>query len=170
MGFYEELAGAKTRGGASDGDYILPNQTGTLVIHRLINKQTSLKRTVILVGEILTSRAKVEGAKLQPKGTKVKKIYALSKFDFHINMLKTDLVRIVGADEKEMTPKQVAELFKAVFEDGQLKGVVCSFDSFTKLREGKTGIDSCNFGHLDETKGNSDAEIAARVAGIPDLE
>lgn len=169
MSFYDDLAAAKTNG-SNDGDYIAPGQTGSILIHGMINKQSSTKRTVILVGEVASSKAKVSGAVTQTPGTKVKKIYSLSKYDWHLNMLKTDLINIVGADEKDMTPKQVAELFRDVFESNALKGVLCSFDSFSKAREGKAAIDGCNFDHLDEKQGNSEKEIADRAAKIEDLD
>lgn len=169
MSFYDDLAAAKTNG-TSDGDYVAPGQVGTVLLHGVINKQTSTKRSVILVGEIASAKAKVSGATTQNAGTKIKKIYSLSKYDWHLNMLKTDLINIVGASEKDMTPKQVAEMFKDVFEGGALKGVLCSFDSFSKAREGKAAIDGCNFGHLDEKQGNSEKEIAARAGKIEDLD
>jgi hypothetical protein len=165
MGFYDDLAAEKS-GGSSDGDYILADQTGVILLHGVINKTTGLKKTVILVGEIVKAQAKVQGGPVQAAGTKVKKIYSLSKFEFHLKMLKTDLVNITGLDEKEVTPKQTAELFQGCFESDGLKGVLCSFSSFSVKREGKPNIDKVVFGHMSEKQGNSDEEIAKRAAEI----
>lgn len=165
MSFYDDLAGAKTRG-ASDGDYFLPDQTGTLVIHGLINKQTTLKRTVILLGEIVEAKSKLANGPVQAPGTKVKKIYSLSKFTFHMDMLKTDLIRILGMDEKTVTPQQVSDIFRSCFEGGALTGVMAGFSSSQKLREGKVPINEVYFSHVDESAGNAESEIAARAAAI----
>lgn len=169
MSFYDTLAAAKTKG-SSDGDYILPNQTGVVMFHGIINKQNDLKRTVILIGEIVSAKSKVAGGPVQAPGTKVKKIYSLSKWEFHMDMLKTDLINICGLDEKNMSPAQVAEMFRRVFELGALKGVVAGFSSTQKLREGKASIDVTYFNHLDESAGNSDEQIAERAAKIAEQE
>jgi len=169
MSFYEDLAAAKTNS-RNDGEFFLGNTAGTVVLHGILNKQSTLKKTVILFAEILESKAKLAGGPTQTKGTRVKKIYSLSTYEWHLNELKTDLVNIVGADEKSMTPNQMAELFKDVFEANQLKGVLAGFNVTKKAREGKTALDKTYFSHIDEQHGNSEAEIAERAKSIADVE
>lgn len=172
---YAMLADAQTQG-SSDGDYFQPNQQGSIVIHKLIDKQKAAKRSVILVAEILESNAKVAGAVVQAPGTKVKKIYALSKYDWAINELKTDLVNAIGADEKSLSKNDIGEIFKNVFEGNALAGVVVNFNSSEMKRDGKPTLTKVVFsearGPVDAsgtpTKGhiNEESLVAARAAKV----
>lgn len=167
MGFFEDLANAKTReqGG---GAYFFPNQTGTLLIHGLVQRSANFKTSVILVGEIVKSFARVPNAPVQPPGTVVKSIYVLSSQPWKIDQLKTDLVGIMGIP-KDLGEKELAGMFGAAFNDGALKGVLCGFETWTKKREGKIDITQIKFSHLDETMGNSEKEINERAAKLPDV-
>ena len=162
--FYSTLAGAKTQG-ESDGDFILPDQQGSIVVHKFILKQKQLKTTVIFVGQILESNATKAGALVQMPQAMVKNLYLLSKYDWAIDHLKTDMVNMLGVDEKEMSPAKLAELFKDVFEDGQMKGAVVNFRSYEITRPGKPTLTKVLF---SEAVGdvNSEKAIAARAATI----
>lgn len=144
MNLYQELAEAKTRG-SNDGDFFNPDQQGSLVIHKIVDHVKASKRTVILVGEILESNAKTPEAIVQKPGTKVKRIYQLSVHQWHIDELKTDLVRIIGIDEKSMSANDIGEMFKEVFENQMLTGVVTNFNTKSKVRPGKQTLTDIYF-------------------------
>jgi hypothetical protein len=182
MSLYSLLAAAPTRG-TKDGDFFLPNQKGSMVLHGVIYLNKGPKQTAILVGEIVDSHAKVAGAKTQAPGTKVKKVYALSKREWAIAELKTDLVRIMGLDEKALAPNQIAEIFADVFEgeadkDGKrggpnieksiLRGVITGFDTSqvdrsAKRAAGNAGaVDLTDINFFEISAGNTAEEVAAR--------
>lgn len=143
---FDMLEAAKIKG-SRDGDYFLPHQKGLMVIERLIDLDQANKRTIILVGEVLESNAKVSGAATQPAGTKVKRLYPLSKREWAIDDLKTDIVKICGADPKKMTGEEIKAMMRDCFavqnakgeyessETAALCGVVVTFD--TTLNETK---------------------------------
>lgn len=175
MSLYSMLAEAKTQG-SKDGDFVLPNQKGVLLLHGALYVNKGVKQSAILVGEVVESNAKLAGATVQTPGTKVKKIYSLSKFDWAINELRTDLVRIMGLDEKSLSPAQIEEIFADVFEGAArkgpnpeasiLRGVLCGFDSsvIDRSAKGKEPLTKVSF--FEVTKGNEESEIDARKAKI----
>lgn len=144
MNLYQELAEAKTRG-SSDGEFFNPDQQGSLVIHKIVDHMKASVRTVILVGEVLESNAKTTDAIVQKPGTKVKRIYQLSVRKWAIDELKTDLVRIIGIDEKSLSANEIGEMFKEVFENQMLTGVVTNFNTKKKLRPGKVTLTEIEF-------------------------
>lgn len=167
---YELVANAKTQG-TSDGDYFLSNQQGAMVVEKLIEKTTGLRKTVILAGTILEAHPKKAGGQAQTPGTKVKKIYSLSKYDWAIDELKTDIVKMSGIDEKSLSPNDVASMFKEVFVNDALKGVVVTFNSRDVVREGKPTLCKVDFGeppgdNTDPKHVNHPDNIAARAANI----
>jgi hypothetical protein len=164
MSFYETLAAEKASG-QRGGEFIAPEQRGTIMLHGVMQKTSGLQTFAILVGEIVNAES-TNGGRAQLPGTLIKKVFCLSKYPFHLKMLKTDLVNVTGLNEKEVTQKQTAELFKGCFEDDGLKGVLCSFVCKTVKREGKPDISNTHFTHLSEKQGNSDDEIAKRAEGI----
>lgn len=177
MSLYSMLAEAQTQG-SKDGDFISPNQQGVLLLHGVIHHSRGTKQSAILVGEIVESKAKIAGAVVQTPGTKVKKVYALSKFDWAINELKTDLVRIMGLDEKKLSPAQVEEIFADVFEGAErkgpkiensvLRGCLCAFDTsvIDRSAKGKEPLTKVSFGEVSEANGNSEQDINARKAKL----
>jgi hypothetical protein len=158
------LADAKTRG-SKDGDFINPNQQGALIIHKLIDHQKAAKRSVILVAEVLEASAKVAGAQVQAPKSKVKKVYSLSKYDWAIDELKTDLINMSGADEKTLSKNAISEMFKEVFENNALAGVVVGFEASELKREGKPTLTKVNFSEVTGDI-NSPEAIAARAKTI----
>lgn len=173
---YGALADAKMQG-TQDGDYISAGQRGSIVIHAVKDISKGLKKTVILIGEILESHPKEAGAFLQKPGTPIKKLYPLTKWDWVIDELKTDLVNITGADAKTMSPEDLKLMFKGVFEDKMLRGVVANFDAKLVKREGKPDLTKVSFsepagpmtasGEPDEGHVNSEKNIAERAARLP---
>lgn len=175
---YEALAAAKTKG-SSDGDYFNPNQKGVVLLHGVKLIQKATKQTAIIIGEIVESNAKVAGAKLQTPGTKVKRIYPLSKYDWAIDDLKTDLVRIMGLNEKDLAPNAIASIFKDVFEGtaeagggkgpdfekGILRGVLVGVDTSVYDRSSKGKVDLTNVNFF-EVEGNTPETVAKRVKEI----
>lgn len=175
---YSMLADANRQGG-SDGEFIKSDTQGSIILHKLIVKTNKLKKTVILVGEILEAHATVAGVQPQLPGCKIKQIYQLTKYEWAIDNLKTDLLNIIGIDEKGMSPEDVTELFACAFEgeadkDGKrpgvsaFKGAVANFRGYkvTDRGEGKPDLSKVTF---SEAKGeiNSREAIAARAAKIP---
>lgn len=177
-GLYGLLARAKTQGG-SDGEFIKANTQGSVVIEKLIVKTTGLKKTVILVGSILTADATEAGVSPQLPGCKVKQLYMLTKYDWAIDALKTDLVNIIGIDEKGMSPEQVEEMMACAFEGemnektgerpgvSAFKGCVANFRGYlVKDRgAGKPDLSKVSFSHA-EGEINSEANIAKRATAI----
>lgn len=176
---YGMLANANRQGG-SDGDFIKADTQGSMILHKLIVKKNKLKVTVIMVGEILTADATEAGVQPQLPGAKVKQIYMLSKYDWAVDNLKTDLLNIIGVDEKGMKPEDVEDLFACAFEgiadkDGNrpgvsaFKGCVANFRGYkvTDRGAGKPDLSKVTF---SEAKGeiNTEAAIAARAAKIAD--
>lgn len=175
---YSMLADANRQGG-SDGEFIKADTQGSMVLHKLIVKNNKLKKTVILVGEVLTSDATVAGVTPQLPGCKVKQIYMLTKYDWAIDNLKTDLLNIIGVDEKGMSPDDVKELFACAFEGEKdektgvrpgisaFRGAVANFRGYkvTDRGAGKPDLSKVSF---SEAKGeiNSPEAIAARAAKI----
>lgn len=160
------LAKAKTLG-RNDGDFFNPDQQGTLIIHELVHNVNGVKQSVILVGEILESHAKTPDAKVQAPGTKVKKVYALSKRDWAMDELKTDLLGVAGVDEKTVSPADLEEMFAQVFnpEERILEGVAVNFNTSKKERDGKQTLTKIYF---NEAKGdiNGQEQLAKRRAEI----
>lgn len=160
------LAKAKTLG-RNDGDFFNPNQQGTFVINELIHNVNGVKQSVILTGTILESNAKTADAKVQAAGTKVKKIYALSKRDWAMDELKTDLLAIAGVDEKTVSPAELEEMFGQAFDPEQrvLEGVAVNFNTSVKEREGKQTLTKIYF---SEAKGdiNGQEQLSKRRAEI----
>ena len=175
MSLYSLIASAQTQG-SKDGDFILPNQKGILLLHGAIYLNRGVKQTAIIVAEVVESNAKIAGATVQTPGTKVKKIYSLSKYDWHINQLKTDLVRIMGLDENELSPKQIEDIMADVFEgsarkgpdinESILRGVLCGFDSSTLSRADKGKTDITKVAFFEVTQGNEQKDVEARKAKL----
>lgn len=181
MSLYAALAEAKTQG-SRDGDFLLPNQKGIILLHGAIHLSRPTKQTAILVGEIVEAHAKVAGAVVQTPGTKVKVIYALSKYDWAINELKTHLVQIMGLDEKSLSPAQVENIMADVFEGPAdekgkrsgvpsqeksiLRGVLCTFDSIIKTTKAGVDMTKVSFGEVSEANGNTEALITERKAKL----
>ena len=158
MSLYKMLSKAQTKSrGGKDGDYFNAHQQGVMVITKLEYFKIKAKEMVILAGVVFESNAKQADAKLQPPGTKVKRIYPLSKRDWAIDDLRTDLLSIAGTDEDSMSPAQLEEMFADAFEGsvpegskerpgvGDLIGVACTFNTVLKEREGKHGITNVYF-------------------------
>lgn len=175
---YSMLADAN-RQGSSDGEFIKADTQGSIVLHKLIVKSHKMKKTVILVGEILAADATVAGVTPQLPGCKVKQLYLLTKYDWAIDQLKTDLLNIIGVDEKGMSPDDVKELFACAFEGeadasgkrpgvSAFKGCAANFRGYkvTDRGPGKPDLSKVSF---SEAKGevNSPEAIAARAAKIP---
>ena len=172
MSLYSMLAAAKTLG-SKDGDYFNADQQGVVVFHRPIFKEDrrSGKKTVILVSEILEAHAKVADAKVQAPGTKVKKIYAISKRDWAIDELKTDLLHVLGVDPKTISDEQLEETFAVAFEGeevngkrsgvGELTGIAANFDTTSKPREGKVTLTQIYFKAASDEL-NSPEKVAQR--------
>lgn len=166
-----------------DSEFFNPNQQGSMVIHEFKDISKGLKKTAIIVGEILESHPTVAGALAQPKGAMVKKIYSLSKFAFHLDQMMNDILDIVGVDPKEMDEASIKQLFSEVFEGKSLRGVVVNFktksEEFNKKTKEKrtTPITSVYFsvprGPVDEEgvptgdNVNTDERIKARAAKLP---
>lgn len=176
-GLYGLLARAKTQGG-SDGEFIKANTQGSVVLEKLIVKTTGLKKTVILVGHILEANATEAGVQPQLSGCKVKQLYMLTKYDWAIDALKTDLVNIIGIDEKAMSPEQVEEMMACAFEGmkndkgvrpgvSAFKGCVANFRGYkvTDRGAGKPDLSKVTFSHA-EGEINSEENIAKRAAAI----
>jgi hypothetical protein len=173
------LAGAKTLG-AKDGDYFAPGQQGIFCVTKLIWKinKKKAKQTVIIVGKIIESHAKDADGKVQNPGTKVKQMYLLSKYDWAIDRLKTDLLRMAGIDEKTVSEEELETMFDEAFgkppEDpkdesgicvgGELLGVCVAFDTSTIERTGKTSITNITFREVSSEEGqmNHPDKIAER--------
>lgn len=181
MGLGAMLASAKTLG-SKDGDYFAPGQQGAFVVTKLvwkINKKKA-KQTVIIIGKILESNPKEAGGKVQTPGTKVKVIYQLSKYDWAIDRLKTDLLRIAGIDEKTVSEEELETMFDEAFgkppEDpkdesgictgGELLGVCAGFDTYTIDRsdKGKQSITNITFSEISSEPGqmNDPEKVAER--------
>lgn len=174
MSLYSMLANAKTLG-SKDGDFFTPGQQGLLVITKLIYQVKKAKQTAIIVGKILESHAKDAEGKVQNPGTKVKKVYALSKFDWAIDQLKTDLLKMAGVDEKTLSPNDLEQVFKEAFgetdemgtgvcKNGALLGVVVSFDTSKVERPGKQTLTNIHFGEVSSEPGqlNDPVKVAER--------
>jgi hypothetical protein len=163
------LAGAKTKGG-TDGDWILPKQQGTIVVREFKEINNGLKKSVLFVGEVLESHAKEAGAVTQPAGTRVKIIYALSKRDWAIDNLKTDIVNMTGIDEKSLSPKDLAELFRVIFVDGSMTGYAVNFSSELKTtdKDGKPRATPLTKVYFREATGeiNEESAVKARAEKI----
>lgn len=177
-GLYKMLANAK-RQGNNDGDFINPGQQGVFCIEKLIFQETPLKKTAVLVASIVESHAKDATAKLQAPGTRVKKIYPLSKYEWVANELMTDLLNIAGVDEKTISPVELEGVFADVFEGsagpdgkrsgvGALVGVQCTFNSKAVERAGKHNLTKVYFGEVSSEPGepNDPAKVAERRAAI----
>lgn len=178
-GFYGLIAAAKTQGG-SDGEFIKANTQGSIVLEKLILKVTGLKRTVILVGHILEANATEAGVQPQLPGCKVKQLYMLTKYDWAIDALKTDLVNIIGIDEKNMSPEEVEEMMACAFEGmpdekgvrpgvSAFRGCVANFRGYkvTDRGPGKPDLSKVSFSHA-EGEINSQENIEKRAAEIRD--
>lgn len=176
-GFYGLIAKAKTQGG-SDGEFIKAKTQGSIVLEKLILKTTGLKKTVILVGHILEANATEAGVTPQLPGCKVKQLYMLTKYDWAIDALKTDLVNIIGIDEKGMEPEQVEEMMACAFEGvanekgerpgvSAFKGCVANFRGYvvTDRGPGKPDLSKVVFSHA-EGDINSSENIEKRAAAI----
>ena len=168
---YAELAKAKTKtGGSKDGDWFLPNQQGSVIVRKVSIHERGLKKTVWIGYEILESNAKVAGVPVQAPGTKVKTAYALHTKEWIIDGLKTDLVNMIGIDEKNLSPADVEEIFKSVFEDKVLVGTVANFSTSLKThtKDGTLMKTTMTQIYFSEARGeiNSEAAIKARAAKI----
>lgn len=174
MSLFSMLANAKTLG-SKDGDFFAPGQQGLLVITKLIYQQKKAKQTAIIVGKILESHAKDAEGKVQNPGTKVKKVYSLSKFDWAIDQLKTDLLKMAGVDEKTLSPNDLEKVFEEAFgatdemgtgvcKGGALLGVVVAFDTSAVHREGKQTLTNINFAEVSSEPGqlNDPAKVEER--------
>ena len=165
------------RKGGNDGEFILANTKGQMVIDRLILKKGKLgTKTVILVGKILEAHATEAGAKVQAPGCPVKQIYMLTKYKWAIDNLMNDLLNIIGVDEKGMKPDELQELFTCAFEGeanekgerpgiSAFRGCVANFRGYqvTDRGEGKPDLDKVEF---SEAKGeiNAPEKIKERAA------
>lgn len=122
-----------------DSEFFLPHQRGKVLITGLKTISKNLKTSVILEGKVLESKITKEGAVSQPEGTKVKKVYSLSKFEFHQQMMMNDLLDIAGFTGKE-DPKELETYFKGALDDGALVGVVTAFKTEQNTHNKKTGV------------------------------
>lgn len=163
---YSMLAEAQTQG-KSEGEYFNPGQQGSILIHKIIDHQKGAKRSVILLSEIVESNptSAKYAAKVQTKGTKVKKVYALSKYDWAINQLKTDLISMAGIDEKSVSPAQLTEMFKEVFEEKVLEGVICNFRTEELERKDKTSLTQVYLSEAPESQ-NTEEKLKERRAAL----
>lgn len=162
-----QLSSSDARRQQHDSEFFNPGQRGVLVISAVKTLQKGLKTSVILEGVIELSEASKEGAALQKAGTKVKKIYSLSKFDFHTNMMMNDLLDIGGFTGKE-GKEELAKYFSAAMNQNALRGVICGFRTELNAVNKKTGqarekpITEVFFSHISQL--NDEADIAARIA------
>lgn len=171
MSMFKQLAASLAKAkslGRNDGDFFNPNQQGTFVIHELIHNVNGVKQSVILSGVILESHAKTPDAKLQAPGTKVKKIYALSKRDWAMDELRTDLLAIAGVDEKTVSQADLEEMFEEVFDPEKriLDGVAVNFNTSEKVREGKQTLTKIYFSEAKGDINDPNGALSTRRAEI----
>lgn len=171
---YAELAKgvAKAQDAApSDGDYLNADQQGVILVHSFSLHKGTKGQSGILTGEIVESSPKVQGALVQKPGTKVKRIYSISKFpEVALQHLKRDTLAICGIDPSDLKPSEFEELLAGIFRENTMRGVLAGFNTATgRPRPGKATITDVRFNHIDgEAKGspNSDAEVEKRIKAM----
>lgn len=183
QGLYKLLGAQEHKNERIPAEYFGPDQRGVILIHKVehVVSEDGLSQNVFLTGEVIEANAKKPGIIPHAVGSFVKRQYQLTKYPkFMPAMLDRDIMSIVGVSAKTLSKEERGGLYADVFEgaadengkragknvDSALRGVLAVFD--TKERppsEGHTtGITEIRFQHLDESKGNSEAEIAARRA------
>ena len=162
---------AKAQGTSSnDGDYFFPNVNGIIDIQRLFQHNGVKGTSVILEATVVECKPSVEGARVHTPGSKVKKVYSLSKYpEMHHGMLKTDILRIMGIKEEDLSVKDMEALLGEIFEDSkspgfELRGYRAAFSSKESDRsaKGKSPITSTYFKNVP----NPEAELSARKAAV----
>lgn len=171
MNLHEQLAklaaNPEKRRTNYDNDFFAPYQRGKFLITKIVNHSKGLKTTVILEGKILEATSTREGVVPQAPGTNVKKVYALSKFEFHMDMLMNDLLNIGGFTGKE---DNTSAYIKTALDDNALCGVVAAFKTDLSTTNKKTGqvrttpITEVHFSALE--KENEEAQVEARKKEI----
>ena len=169
MSFLSMIAKAKASN-QNDGDFFLPNLKGVITIERVFQHTGDLGTSVILTGIVEECEAKVSGATTHKVGSKVKKVYAISKFPTVApGQLKGDLLSISGDKEEDLSAKDVEAMLGAIFEDSsspmfELRGIRCTFDSrvIDRSKKGKDSITGVKFGNMEQ----SPEEVAARKKDI----
>lgn len=169
MSFLTMIAKAKA-GSNSDGDYFIPDVTGTMIIERVFQHTGELGTSVILKGTVEECSPKYEGGKCHTAGSVVKKVYSLTKYPtVHPGMLKGDLLAIDGLKEDDLSAKDMEAMLSEIFENPkspmfELRGVRVKFDtkSQDRSKKGKEPITKTVFINVP----NDPNEVAARKKEI----
>lgn len=169
MSFLKMVAKAKASNN-NDGDFFLPDLKGEMDIERVFQHEGDKGTSVILVGTVVKCEAKKSGVPVHSVGSKVKKIYSISKYPTVApGQLKGDILAIDGLKEDDLSAADVEGMLGAVFEDDkspmfELRGYRVGFDTrvidrSAKKKDNLTGV---NFKHLE----NKPEEMAERKKAI----
>jgi len=154
----------------NDGDFFNANLRGVCDIERLFQHNGEKGTSVILTATILSCEPKVEGASAHKPGSKVKKIYSISKFPTVApGQLKGDILAIMGLKEDDLSAKDIEGLLGEIFEESgspgfELRGYRVGFDTrvIDRSAKGKDAITGVIFKNVP----NDEKELAARKAAV----
>lgn len=157
MGFKDLIKNAKASS-AYGGEFFMPDTRGTIVVDSLTHHKGFKGETCVLEATIVTSEPNVSGGKSQTPGTKVKKLYLLTKYpEVAPGQLQRDILSLVGLDPSDVTPDQMDTILAQVFDDPKsegygLRGVKAQFEAknIDRSDKGKTPVTSIMFRALPE--------------------
>lgn len=174
-GFKDMVKAAQTQA-KREGDYINPNQRGTILVREYKCHKGQSGKFCVLLGEITEVKPKVTGGSTQPVGTVVKVFDALygdpKKQAAGFSNVKAHLMALTGVGDED-----IAQVLDAVFGDNEdgisdlasaeakaaptfaARGVLVDFDSYEVEKEGKK-YTRVKLHH--RSAGNGDDEILAR--------
>lgn len=149
-----------------DSEWFAPNQKGKAVITNIQSVNKDGVTNIFLEAKILESRPKTQGAPIQEKGTKVKKMYGPFK-KWWKDELMNDLLNIAGLEGNE--GETVNYLASALGNPCGIVGVAFNFDTslLTNDKEGKPRATPITIVKFSEAKDdNEEAQVAARKKEI----
>lgn len=169
MSFLDMVAKAKASG-TRDGDFFFANVRGEMEIERIFKHEGENGTSVILVGTVLKCEGKSNDTKMHTVGSKVKKIYSITKYPkAALSQLKGDILNIMGLEESKISESDFRGLLEEIFEDSsssgfEFRGYVTAFDTrvIDRSAKGKEPITGVAFKHLP----NDEKGLAERKASI----
>lgn len=169
MSFMKMVANAKASK-SNDGDFFLPDIKGVMDIERIYEHNGDKGTSVILTGTVVSCEAKKTGAPTHATGTKVKKVYSISKYPTVApGQLKGDLLAIDGLNEDDVSNKDFEGLLSEIFTNDkspmfELRGYRVGFDTrvIDRSKKGKENLVGVAFKHIE----NKPEEMAERAKAI----
>jgi len=168
-GFLSMVAKSKANK-SNDGDFFLPDCKGVCTIERVFQHNGDKGTSVILTATVDSCEGKKDGVTKHSVGSKVKKIYSISKFPTVApGQLKGDILAIDGLNEDDLSNSDMEGVLGAIFEDEaspmfELRGYQTAFDTrvIDRSAKGKTSITGVIFKHIE----NKPEEMLARAKAI----